>query len=427
MLHKNFKIEDTNGIMSKLIDDFIRKHKINDIIDNEDIELRIIADFDIQHEVDTVSEMWNENNTLTRTKEYQAYAKNITNPNDKNKHIIIIHYYLIFLPAILYHQIISIKRKFYLPEYLIDPPVFNLSFINEIYEYLIFDNISSFYKWKKIQDNELDMNFGGKATPELEEFQRNIKKLHYLYQKTQNLTSLHPDMIYLLNIFLELCIKNNFQNNDFSEYNKFSEPIKNILDWLNEFYIYLNSGHDYKYFDRKIFIDSINRILEICNITYSGEINESLKINVIKNPKLLFKSELLDTQNCFVAFVDILGFKNIINEYENNIYSNKLKQLKNALDESIEFATKEFKEISQNQSFINWGFQIFPDELSVLLEYRMFSDCFCFALPYFENDKDYITQFASMILIVYSRYLRVYPVRNTPPLLAPLETMFLTG
>ena len=99
-----------------------------------------------------------------------------------------------------------------------------------------------------------------------------------------------------------------------------------------------------------------------------------------------------EIKECFVAFIDVLGFKEMIDR--DNGTGEYLKIVKNAIND----ATKTLKE---RQSEEGGEFEFWFNEFNV----KSFSDCFCFSIPLeFKNgEKDYVQN-----LVAFYVWLKVF-------------------
>lgn len=106
------------------------------------------------------------------------------------------------------------------------------------------------------------------------------------------------------------------------------------------------------------------------------EINQevdTISIYCHTNPKLLYKEELVETEERIVAFLDILGFSNMIKEYEKKIVTSTLLQdLNSTLKQVIDNTLSKYNK----------------DEY-VGFEYKIFSDNICLSLPFFQTQNDF--------------------------------------
>ncbi|MGE5479963.1 MAG: hypothetical protein ACM3U1_05995 [Chloroflexota bacterium] len=401
MIKYNIKVSGNTEIYIACYESIIHEFNLSNITDKEDIEIILTSDFD--SEINEINKEWNLEEEYTKEKEYSAYAKTISNLGN-NKHKILLNLISLLDKQILVFQILTIRRSYFLPPSLVDSKYFNISHLEDLYNYLIMESICTFFKWKCMESKGFKNVQDKENRITLEEFQRKIKIIHNKYQEDANISNFRDNIVRQLISFIYLCLKDYYYGTKFSLYGNFKEPVLNIIKFLENLYLHINLNNSYSNFDKIEFINSINKILNICFIEFTqvpDEINKGIYVNILKNPKYLFKDDLLDTQNCFVAFVDILGFTNYINDYDNDPMSNILKTLSNALEESIETSIQNFERIFTPESLKTWGFQSDAlTDVKGLLQYRMFSDCFTFALPFFNNDKDYIIQLTLLTYIL---------------------------
>lgn len=132
----------------------------------------------------------------------------------------------------------------------------------------------------------------------------------------------------------------------------------------------------------------LTQLLKLCFIN-PEPYDSDLLIQVLDTPKNLFKG-IIDTEPRIVAFMDILGFKDIIDEYDSDQYSNILKELHDALELAIESSIEKMIDPKTKT------------DISKYLEYRMFSDCICISMPYIEFGNDFHIQFHSLSVILRS-------------------------
>ena len=125
----------------------------------------------------------------------------------------------------------------------------------------------------------------------------------------------------------------------------------------------------------------------ICDVQLiDNEEKDGISLKVKNGPKALFK-DLVDTHQRVIAFIDILGFKSIIDEYESNIASSSLRRLKKCFDDSIKIGLK---------ILLN----VLKDDIEEMLDYKLFSDCMIISLPYIEFEHDFKLQFYNLSLII---------------------------
>ena len=80
----------------------------------------------------------------------------------------------------------------------------------------------------------------------------------------------------------------------------------------------------------------------------------------VETPKKLFKNNIVDTEPRIVAFIDILGFSAIIEEYDSDNYSNILNELHDTLEMAVKVSIENMTDPKMQT------------DLKEYLEYRMF-------------------------------------------------------
>lgn len=215
------------------------------------------------------------------------------------------------------------------------------------------------------------------------EFKRNIRKLHYKHQEDRLLNDFWINSILEVDNFIRRCLDVKFDNGNFDALQEFNEIIPSLLSEIE-------IQTQYVLVKEQIDISSIRKyVLEIlnkCSINIPSE--NPMCVKVMETPKKLFKGNLVDTEPRLVAFIDILGFSDIISEYDSIETSNILNELHDTLETAIKVSIEGLTK---------------PDAVTDLkdyLEYRMFSDCICISLPYIEYENDFHIQFHSLSYIV---------------------------
>ena len=117
------------------------------------------------------------------------------------------------------------------------------------------------------------------------------------------------------------------------------------------------------------------------------ESDHKFKITLTKDPKDYFIDEIVETEPRIICFMDILGFSELINEYDTDITSTVLQDIQ----ESFALAKTQLLE---NESLGN-------KEVLRHIKYQTFSDNICISIPYFDNENDFLTNFN--LLSIYVR------------------------
>ncbi|MDP2413847.1 hypothetical protein [Daejeonella sp.] len=231
--------------------------------------------------------------------------------------------------------------------------------------------------------------FVGDFSIYITKFKRKVKKLHYIYQNDNEKLGL----LYLLFLreyfqLIEHCLTyfRYYKDYSFLKDEDLSPSIKLILDEVLKLFETIDKN---KKISLTKLCDLSNGLFKLCYVELTDTPNGT-NIRILHDPKKLFKGSLVDTEDRIVAFIDILGFKDIIQEYDTDEFSNILKDLQNALNDAVNISIT----------------QILPNNQNIRehLEYSMFSDCISISLPYYDNDTDFIYQFHCLGLITKTYY-----------------------
>lgn len=217
----------------------------------------------------------------------------------------------------------------------------------------------------------------------VDSFKRNIRKYHFKYQRDYDLDIFWTTVMREIDYMIRRCLEVKFDNGIFDIDNDFYESINLIISQIeNQTTNLLNKQE----IDLTIIENEIASIFEKCFIKVS-KIGR-MQVNIVDTPKKLFKNNLVDTEPRIVAFMDILGFSAIIEEYDSDESSNILNELHDTLEIAIKLSIENMID-PKSQT-----------DVKEYLEYRMFSDCICISLPYIEFGNDFHIQFHSLSSIV---------------------------
>jgi hypothetical protein len=211
----------------------------------------------------------------------------------------------------------------------------------------------------------------------VDSFKRNIKKIHYEFQADVDLPKFWVRIITELDFFVRRCHDVLFDNGSLIELQEFVEIIPKILNEVKKHALAIIQKKEWNLTELELMV---GEMLKLCNVNYK-------EIKIIENPKKLFRNNI-DTESRIVVFMDILGFKKIIDEYESNVESNVLKKLHDTLIIAIDKSIEIIHRSGENS------------DIKDFLEYRMFSDCICISLPYIDFGRDFHIQFQSISIIV---------------------------
>ncbi|MDR6805395.1 hypothetical protein J2Y45_002296 [Dyadobacter sp. BE34] len=109
------------------------------------------------------------------------------------------------------------------------------------------------------------------------------------------------------------------------------------------------------------------------------ETDDNFYINLPRDPKDYFVGEIVETEPRIICFMDILGFSDLIHDYETDLTSTVLQDIQ----ESFALAKVQLLETTtlNNQDLLKH------------LSYQTFSDNICISIPYFDNEDDFLMNF----------------------------------
>ncbi len=204
-------------------------------------------------------------------------------------------------------------------------------------------------------------------------FKRKVKRLHHKFQSDNDFEACVMEYYGALRDFLCNYIDICFYKATDSQLEEFTDMLIEFKDNLsNELQTILAQKPHNLDFLKKVMI----KVSEICFFRITEQPNN---IRIFESPKKLFPN-LLDTHNRIVAFVDILGFSQMIKEFDKNDDIPLLTDLKKALDTAIDYMQQNYK-YAQGE-----------------IETKLFSDCLCLSTSYFDNKTDFPYQFGIVML-----------------------------
>lgn len=214
-------------------------------------------------------------------------------------------------------------------------------------------------------------------------FKRNIKLLHLAYQANKDYYNFLVKAITELDLYLSRILS--FRNErNLKKLDEFAEEVASIVRLVDSSINELGKPYEINLAKARL---NIVTLLKKCDIElFEANDSKNIGFKISEGPKKLFQ-ELIDTHPRIVCYLDILGFKALIEEYESENTSLALKHLKTAFDDAM-----------------NASLTILPntleDEVREHLEFRMFSDCIIISIPYIEFGIDIKKGFSYMALII---------------------------
>lgn len=214
-------------------------------------------------------------------------------------------------------------------------------------------------------------------------FKKSIKNYHHKYQSNQDNYQFLLNSVLELEIFIRRILSYK-TNTNLTKLDEFEYDILSLVQMVD------SSKDSLGNIDANILENVksiIVSILQKCDIDiYEDKDSKEIGFKISKGPKKLFQ-DLIDTHPRIVCFLDILGFKSLIEEYEAVNNSLVLKKLKTVFDTAIE------------ASFTLLTKTMDKDDKEYL-EYRMFSDCIIISLPYIDFGIDVKKGFLNIAMIL---------------------------
>ena len=365
----------------------------------KDYRIEIILTDDQWETVSEIGIKYNIDIDITRRKSYWAVIKTIINPKDNFNVLLVIN--INELPLfndvnkidtdnisfVIAYNLIGLDGSNYLPKFISEQRYLDLSNYKEYFEWILFQSLDKLSKYLKLKGTGLKCNFETEPEPFKQEFMRNVVAAHFKYQHNSDITKFNRTIALIIQEYLVRSIELDLLGYIWDK-NDYLETITSNI--LYEIKIQLEKIVNSPSMKNDRFESHILELLKYCFISKSELEDGYTFIEIMDNPKKLFKTELIETQTSIVAFIDILGFKQFISDHDENQYSTVLSKIKNAIEDSILSVTS------------NSNFEIkseWQDDIDYI-EYRMFSDCFTFAIPFFDNEVDYLNQLTLMLRLI---------------------------
>jgi len=403
-MHKIIRLEFYNEYYKTVDFTNLIEHNFSSIIEiiyseaffEKSIKEIIITD-DIENEIKKQAEKFI-NNQISKERGLLVAAKILTSPNLKNPEYIIIY------PASLLsqtsHPLIQFILEPILSIHATQLPPFKILYeklvapailLNDYIELAAFNWCKAAYVYsllkhlKSIELRSVNHNLF------LTSFKRKLKKSLFDYNND------HFDHQIRLNEFWF-----SYWNNIISLFLRFIEsPARDIQDRLKEsepcIPIIQNIIEEIQVLCDKIVLDGDFDITQLKKliIQFSANFDIHLKeqsegkfyIEFSKNPKDYFINEIIETEPRLVCYLDILGFKQMISEYDSDLTSTLLQDIHESFDLAKTIILK--NEFLSNKESVKH------------LKYQTFSDNICISIPYFDNESDFIINFH--LLSVYIR------------------------
>jgi hypothetical protein len=223
------------------------------------------------------------------------------------------------------------------------------------------------------------------------DFKRKIKKALFLCNSDKvdyknNWAIVYGVFVEEIFILVKLYFDSGLQTEKIRKINSTIEN-KLITDIIDQIKINHDNIINQKEIDLTILKEHIFTFAKLNELEISQDLDH-VSFHCFTNPKLLYNDVLVETDNRIVAFIDILGFKEMINNYDENKKSSTLLQdLNTTLKEVIDSTVKIWNSKESNYNFV--GF-----------DYKIFSDNICLSVPFFDSKTDFELNLGIVLNIV---------------------------
>ena len=392
----NYNTEKVRKSVTSFFSTIIEKAIELDVWDTA-IKKIVITD-DFKNEVHKQAEKWNIKTHISQEKEYRVASKVLFNHNLENpEHHIFFDYQYFhsenypFLQTV-FGQILNVSSKKIIP--------------SGIREYKFNYRPSSLVDYVKFASTEWCKTvytriFLGKLLTKqaplmnqnafLVAFKRKLKKNLFEYNSDISDVASRLDLFWhnyfesLNTLFLRI-VENDTDKKDYliKEDEPSRDLIYSVIDEIGELTKKCLAQKEYDVTNLK---EAIKKFSEHFEIFLENENNQNFIIRLTKDPKDYFIDEIVETEPRIICFMDILGFSELINEYDSDITSTVLQDIQ----ESFALAKTHLLEnkTQQNKDVVRH------------LKYQTFSDNICISIPYFDNENDFLANFN--LLITYVR------------------------
>lgn len=365
----------------------------------EDSITRIVVTDNLSEEVIKQANEWNIRTEITREKEYTAISKVLFNHNlDSPEHVIFIEFSILIienfsLAEVLFNQIIVTGAKKLFPRKILDIQFTPQPRTLETYITVsAIEWIKAYYTSRTIKQIFSKTTAPNNHNSFLNAFKRSLKRGLYKYNSDrlspeENLAIFWHDYNSNFHDFFLRISESETDNIELLLNDDCSELAYNVFDEIKRMTSGLIENGSFTVYGLK---EKIKLFSSFFEVHLENETDTNFRIRLTKNPKDYFK-DLIDTEPRFICFLDILGFSEFVNHYDNNATSTFLQDIQ----ESFALAQQH---LLGNKNKYN-------QEAIEHLEYQTFSDNISISIPYFDNENDFLSNFN--ILITYVRGLQM--------------------
>lgn len=383
--------------VNSLVHDLIEKNMFPIIIES------IIITWNMDEFIALFNQKYNKNRERTKTKTGSGHALSLNYiEGGIEKSLLLIDSHLLSSPILfnssLLYLIFNELSNIYIDENKFRYKKRDLTIdegqnLDNTTEYLFTKWFSCFFA-QNIINNTLVTDFEYKSLTFEDfilDFKRKIKKALFLCNSDNEVYKKNWAIVY--GVFVEeilSLVKLYFGSGlQIEKIRKINSTIENklITDIIDQIKINHDNIINQKEIDLTILKEHIFSFAKLNELEISQDLDH-VSFHCFTNPKLLYNDVLVETDNRIVAFIDILGFKKMINNYDENQKSSTLLQdLNTTLKEVIDSTVKIWNSNESNYDFV--GF-----------EYKIFSDNICLSVPFFDSKIDFELNLGIVLNIV---------------------------
>lgn len=390
--------DELTSSVEKIFINLIEKAKELKIWD--DSITKIVVTDNLGEEVYQQAGNWNIKTEITRAKEYSVISKVLFNHNlETPEHVLFIDFRILlndkfWLAEILYNQILAISAKWLFPKEILDiqftpqPRTLDTYITVSAIEW-----VKTYYASKTIKQIFENPNLPMNHNSFLTAFKRSLKRDLFNYNTDRLSPEENLDIFWknyngsFHNLFLRISENETEKYELLIKEDGCKDLIYGVFDEIKKITSELVELGKFEITNLK---EKIKKFSSFFEVHLEAETEENFRIRLTKNPKNYFK-DLIDTEPRIICFLDILGFSEFVNRYDNDITSTFLQDIQ----ESFALAREHLLE---NRNMYN-------KEAIEHLEYQTFSDNVCISIPYFDNENDFLSNFN--ILSIYVRGLQM--------------------
>ncbi|NQT77614.1 MAG: hypothetical protein HQ565_07865 [Bacteroidetes bacterium] len=388
--------DEIKTIISPIIDE-AKSIKIWD----ESIKSIVITD-NINDDVQRQADKWERKFSISKEKEYEVIGKVLFNHDlDHPEHIIFVSLNLFFskhlsIKEALFSQILSVHAKSIIPiDVLKIQFTFQPQTLDTFSTILAIEGCKVNYSKNRLKEIlRNDTTFLINHNLFLTAFKRSLRRCLFEYNSDKYTETKRLDTLWrnicgaLQNIVLGV-VENDTDNKSFHiiEQEQCRELLYAISDEIKIITKVVVDSKEFNITTLKQKIIDFASFFEV-HLQDGPECNFSIRLT--KNPKDYFYKELVDTEPRIICFLDILGFRDFVRVYEADSSSTFLQDIQESF--------KLTQDHLLNKSAIT---QNIDTELIKHIEYQTFSDNVCISIPYFDNERDFLSNFN--ILITFAR------------------------